>query len=132
MKQIHFEVINSTNTYLKENYTSLENFTFVSASFQNEGKGRLDRKWFSKKSENLLFSFLIKDRELLKKYKALSIGTATLVARFLEITRVIILYAIIPVAVRLLRVNFHTRQVGIAKRRNLVQHRHILSIVIQQ
>jgi len=85
MNCLHFEEIDSTNKYLKENYKSLENFTFVSASFQSGGKGREERKWYSPKNENLLFSYLIKDEKLLEKYKALSIGTATLIAIFLEL-----------------------------------------------
>lgn len=85
MNVIHFESIDSTNKYLKENYQKLDNLTFVSASFQTNGKGRENRTWISSNGENLLFSFLIKDKCLLKEYKALSIGTATLVARFLEL-----------------------------------------------
>lgn len=82
---LHFDEIDSTNKYLKENFDSLENFTFVSSDYQSGGKGRENRVWLSNKSENLLFSFLIKDESLLKKFNVLSIGTATLVARFLEL-----------------------------------------------
>ena len=84
MKIIHFEEISSTNKYIKENYDSLENFTFVVADYQSDGKGRENRSWISPSNENLLFSFLIKDKKLFQDYKALSIGTATLVGRFLE------------------------------------------------
>ena len=55
MKTIHFETIDSTNTYLKENYEKLDNFTFVSADFQSAGRGRNNRNWKSEKGENLLF-----------------------------------------------------------------------------
>ena len=55
MKSIHFDSIDSTNTYLKQNYKDLENFTFVRASKQTQGKGRDTRKWESE-SNNLLFS----------------------------------------------------------------------------
>lgn len=85
MNLIHFDSINSTNEYLKENYSSLEQFTFVSSSYQTSGKGRENRLWRADKDKNLLFSFLIKDKSLLEKFKSLSIGTATLVARFLEL-----------------------------------------------
>ncbi|MBQ0009446.1 MAG: biotin--[acetyl-CoA-carboxylase] ligase [Firmicutes bacterium] len=85
MNCIHFDEIDSTNKYLKENFDSLENFTFVSSDYQSGGKGRENRVWLSNNSENLLFSFLIKDQSLLKKFNVLSIGTATLVARFLEL-----------------------------------------------
>lgn len=85
MNLIHFEEIESTNKYLKDNFEELENFTFLSTDYQNSGKGRENRVWYSPKSENLLFSFLIKDQTLLKKFNVLSIGTATLIARFLEL-----------------------------------------------
>lgn len=85
MNCIHFDEIDSTNKYLKDNFETLENFTFVSSDYQSGGKGREDRTWHSNKHENLLFSFLIKNKSLLKKFNVLSIGTATLVARFLEL-----------------------------------------------
>lgn len=85
MNLLYFDSINSTNEYLKENQTTLDDFTFVSTSFQTNGKGREDRDWFSEKNKNLLFSFLIKDKSLIKKYKSLSIGSASLLARFLEL-----------------------------------------------
>lgn len=85
MNVLHFEKIDSTNKYIKENYESLEDFSFVSADEQTSGRGRMDRKWFSNKNENLLFSYLIKNEDLLCKYESISIGTATLIARFLEL-----------------------------------------------
>ena len=85
MNCIHFDEIDSTNKYLKDNFETLENFTFVSTDYQSSGKGRENRVWLSKKFENLLFSILIKDKLLLKKFNVLSIGTATLIARFLEL-----------------------------------------------
>lgn len=85
MKTIKLDIIDSTNTYLKENRSIFEDFTFVRANFQSSGKGREDRKWISPKNENLLFSILIKDKNVIKNFKALSIATATLIARFLEI-----------------------------------------------
>ena len=60
MKKIHFESIDSTNTYLKNNYEDLENYTFVSANTQTQGKGRNCRKWDSENG-NLAFSILLKD-----------------------------------------------------------------------
>lgn len=59
MKHIHFKEINSTNTYLKENYNNYENLTIVSAEHQTNGKGRFNRKWFD--NDDLLFSILIKE-----------------------------------------------------------------------
>ena len=76
MNSIHFETIDSTNTYLKQNYKNLDNFTFVSADFQSAGRGRNNRNWKSEKGENLLFSLLIKDESLIKEFKSLSVISA--------------------------------------------------------
>lgn len=84
MKIIKFDSIDSTNSYLKTHENEYENFTFVFSKFQTSGKGRENRTWFSEANKNLIFSYLIKDKNLISKYKAISLGTATLVARFLE------------------------------------------------
>lgn len=59
MKHIHFNTINSTNQYLKDNYESLDNLTIISADHQTNGRGRFNRKWFD--SDDLLFSILLKE-----------------------------------------------------------------------
>ena len=81
---IHFKEIDSTNNYLKNSYKLLDNFTFVVADYQSQGKGRNDRTWVSEEGQNLMFSFLIKDPALLKKFSALSIISAIEVAKLLE------------------------------------------------
>ena len=81
---IHFKEIDSTNSYLKNSYKLLDDFTFASADYQSHGKGREDRIWQSNKGENLMFSFLIKNEELLKKSTMLSILTAVEVAKEIE------------------------------------------------
>lgn len=84
MKQIHFESIDSTNTYLKNNYKNLDNLTFVSADEQTSGKGRSNRKWISEKGKNLMFSLLIKDEKLINNFKSLSISSAYTIIKVLE------------------------------------------------
>lgn len=59
MKLIKFDVIDSTNTYLKTNYESLDNLTVVTSKHQTNGKGRLGRTWVDE--DDLLFSILIKE-----------------------------------------------------------------------
>ena len=81
---VKFKQIDSTNNYLKNSYKLLNNFTFVVADFQSKGKGRNDRVWTSEEGQNLMFSFLIKDQDLLKKFSALSIISAVEVAKVLE------------------------------------------------
>ena len=81
---LHFTEIDSTNNYLKNSYKLLNNFTFVSTDYQSAGKGRNDRIWFSNPGENLMFSLLIKDENLLKKFSSLSIISAAIIAELIE------------------------------------------------
>lgn len=57
---IEFDMIDSTNEYLKHNYQKLPNFTTVKANYQTKGHGQFGRNWESNYKENLLFSLLIK------------------------------------------------------------------------
>ena len=82
--QIHFKEIDSTNTYLKNTYRLLDNFTFASADYQSNGKGRNDRVWSSEPGENLMFSLLIKDEEIMKQSAVMSILAGVEVAREIE------------------------------------------------
>lgn len=59
MKLIHFETISSTNQYLKDNYSNLDNLTCVWANHQTNGRGRFGRNWVD--NDDLLFSILIKN-----------------------------------------------------------------------
>ena len=83
-KTIDFESIDSTNLYIKQNYQHLDNFTFVSSLYQSKGKGRNVRKWESTKGNNLLFSLLIKDEDILNKYQCLSILSAVSIYNVLK------------------------------------------------
>lgn len=84
MKKIHFKNIDSTNTYLKENFQKLPNFTIVSASYQSKGRGRYDRVWESNSKENLMFSILIKDKELMSLFPSLSLATSCAILQTLK------------------------------------------------
>ena len=81
---LHFKEIDSTNSYLKNTYRLLDNFTFVSADYQSNGRGREDRVWQSESGENLMFSFLVKNEELMKQSSILSILTAVEIAKEIE------------------------------------------------
>ncbi len=81
---LHFKEIDSTNNYLKNSYPLLSDFTFASTDYQSHGKGRNDRVWSSEPGENLMFSFLIKNEELMKRSTILSILTGVEVAREIE------------------------------------------------
>ena len=83
-KIIHFPSIDSTNAYLKENYEEIDDFTFVSTDYQSNGKGRNEREWFANEKENLLFSLLIKNEEIIKDGSFISLVAAVSVAQVLE------------------------------------------------
>ena len=83
-KHIHFLNIDSTNDYLKNSYQILDNFTFVSADYQTNGRGRNDRVWESEDNMNLLFSLLIKDKQLIEKGSFLSLMMAVSIAKAIE------------------------------------------------
>jgi len=59
-KIIWFDEVNSTNTYIKSNYRSLENGNVIAAKHQTNGYGRLNRKWYEKSNQNLTFSIYLK------------------------------------------------------------------------
>lgn len=80
----HFETIDSTSSYLKRTYKELPNLTFISADEQTNGHGRYNRTWYSNKEDNLLFSFLIKDKQLIEKYASLSLAIATVIFKQLK------------------------------------------------
>ncbi len=83
-KNIHFNEINSTTTFLKCSRHLYRNFTFVSSDFQTDGHGRFGRTWNSNKGQNLLFSFLINDKKLIENYSSLSLCSAVSVFKVLE------------------------------------------------
>ena len=76
MKELFFETIDSTNTFLKEHFEEYEDMTFVGAAYQSAGRGRSERQWLSLKGLNLMFSLLIKDPDVMKEFKALSVIAA--------------------------------------------------------
>lgn len=81
--RIHFNTINSTSTYIKDHYKELKHLTFVDASFQSEGRGRMGRSWIGNK-DTLMFSYLIKEKSLVEQFSSLSILAATSVIKSLE------------------------------------------------
>ena len=84
MNLIHFETIDSTNSWLKNNWTQLEDMTFVSADYQTAGRGRRERRWNSPRGESLMFSLLLKDSVLLQKHQLISLLAAYSVVKLLE------------------------------------------------
>lgn len=58
MKIIIFDELDSTNNYLKDNFSTYENETVIRALKQTNGRGRFDRVW--KSYNDLTFSILFK------------------------------------------------------------------------
>lgn len=77
-----FDVIASTNLYLKENYSKLNNLASVVACHQTNGRGRLGRVWSD--SDDLLMSILIKDDLDLEKIENLSLVICTSIFKVLK------------------------------------------------
>lgn len=84
MRIIHFKKVDSTSTYLKRNYQTLKNYTIAYADYQTSGHGRVNRVWQSNNKDNLLFSILIKDTDLINKYASLSLGIAVAIFNVLK------------------------------------------------
>lgn len=61
VKILDFPLLDSTNTYAKENIASLEDCTLVTAGEQTQGRGRNCRSWLSPGgNENIYASFVMK------------------------------------------------------------------------
>ena len=83
MKFLKFNEIDSTNNYMKENFSKFENYDIGAAKNQTSGRGRRGNTWSS--SEGMaLFSFLLKTENKLDilEYTKLPLiaGISTLVA----------------------------------------------------
>ncbi|MDY6392189.1 MAG: biotin--[acetyl-CoA-carboxylase] ligase [Bacilli bacterium] len=81
---IHLDEVGSTNAYLLESYENFDSFTFLSASYQSQGKGRGSHVWESPKGSNLLCSLLLKEEPLLDLGGFLSLIAGVIIARRIE------------------------------------------------
>lgn len=59
-KHLQFHEIDSTNTYIKQNYKNMESGTIVQANHQTKGYGRMNRIWHDEIGKNLMFSLYLK------------------------------------------------------------------------
>jgi BirA family biotin operon repressor/biotin-[acetyl-CoA-carboxylase] ligase len=71
-RYICLDTIDSTSLYIKRELDNLSNLSFVRAKKQTNGKGRGNHVWESD-DNNLLFSFLIKDKSIIERFPDLSI-----------------------------------------------------------
>ncbi|WXR60650.1 biotin--[acetyl-CoA-carboxylase] ligase [Peptostreptococcaceae bacterium AGR-M142] len=59
-KIYHFESLDSTNNYIKNNYLKLNDKDIIIAEEQIKGRGRTNRYWHSKKGEGIWMSIYLK------------------------------------------------------------------------
>ncbi len=59
-----FDSLPSTNDYIRQNLSELEDRSFIIAREQTLGRGRLGRKWLSTKDKGLYFSVLLRPKKL--------------------------------------------------------------------
>lgn len=83
-KIIHFDIIESTNDYAK-NIACYENEgTVIIGKDQTKGRGRLDRKWCSKKDEGIYMSIILKPDIELNKTPFLTLIVGASIIKGLE------------------------------------------------
>lgn len=75
MKIQHFKTIESTHTYLKENYMNYEDGTIIIADYQTDGIGTHSRTWYSSQ-KNITMSILYKPTCNVDKLDNLTIDIA--------------------------------------------------------
>ncbi len=83
MKHIYFDQIDSTNKYLKDNYLSLDDFTFVSSFNQTKGRGRLTHNWVDPKGKGIALSILIKNDKLMNINDSFPLFIASIIHKVL-------------------------------------------------
>lgn len=60
MNRLHLKSIDSTNTYIKNNFSILKNLSWVTTDIQTKGRGRSSKSWYGDEN-SLLGSILIKE-----------------------------------------------------------------------
>lgn len=87
---LRFSELQSTNSYLKENYQGKPQFTVVTADFQTAGRGQRGNSWESERGKNLLFSMLfyptvaIPPMQQFQISKAVAVGTVEALEELLQ------------------------------------------------
>lgn len=86
MIEIHFETINSTNLFAKENAKSFDKTKIycISAEMQTGGYGQFQRKWISPFGVNLYTTFYFIIPKTTQHLEKIAIKTATLLQKILK------------------------------------------------
>lgn len=59
----HYKELNSTNSFVLDNFDELKTGDVVVADLQTCGRGRFERRWESSSSDNIYMSFVVKSEE---------------------------------------------------------------------
>ncbi len=84
---LFFSEIDSTNNYLKSyasQYEDVEDGLVVISDIQNDGRGRMGRRWDSQAGKGIWMSILLKPSLLPYKVQIVTLGAAVAVVRALE------------------------------------------------
>lgn len=79
----YFDILDSTNKYIKDRVSELQDFDIVSAGFQSAGKGRNDHIWQGQANQNIYSSINIKNKDIVSSFNILSIAIGVIVMKFL-------------------------------------------------
>lgn len=60
----HFDILNSTNSYVLEHFEELGMGDVVITDIQNNGRGRFDRVWEGNSSDNIYMTLVIKPQQI--------------------------------------------------------------------
>jgi BirA family transcriptional regulator, biotin operon repressor / biotin---[acetyl-CoA-carboxylase] ligase len=82
--KIHFETIDSTNSYALRELKNLPNHSVIIADVQTKGRGQFDRLWHSAEKENLYFSLVLKPEIQPEKIPELALLTAEKIVSVLK------------------------------------------------
>lgn len=80
---INFDELPSTNTYAKENISSLKDHDVIVCDLQTGGRGRMNRSFFATR-DSLTFSIVFKDQFILDNFSSLSLISAVAVFKTIQ------------------------------------------------
>ena len=80
----HVETIDSTSRYMMDHPEWFNDLDILSADHQTNGIGRTGHSWIDNNAENVLFSIIIKDPNIINSYRLLSIATGVIILNFLK------------------------------------------------
>jgi BirA family biotin operon repressor/biotin-[acetyl-CoA-carboxylase] ligase len=92
---VHFDELDSTNTYLKQNWESLPQGIVVTTNKQSAGRGRYNRVWVSQEG-GLYFSVLLKptQQDFLPNLTILSLSNNITPSKMIPFSKITFVFTI--------------------------------------